>query len=57
MITLRGRRLIGKVDVLRDDVDPLTVYLVPPPRIALDDGGKPILSMVWYRRPLENLTE
>jgi len=58
MITLTGHREIEGVDVFRDDADPLTWYVMPQkPRIARDDTGKPVFSMVWYRRDLGRLTE
>jgi hypothetical protein len=58
MITLTGRRLVGGCDVFADDVDPLVLYVMPQqPRVAVDDSGKPIVSLVWYRRPVEHLTE
>lgn len=58
MITLTGQREINGVDVFRDDADPLTWYIMPQrPRVALDDTGKPVFSMVWYRRDLSRLTE
>ncbi len=58
MITLTGRRLIAECDVFADDVDPLTWYLMPKaPRIALDDDDVPMFHLVWYRRPVDQLTE
>lgn len=58
MVTLTGHREIGGVDVFRDDVDPLSWYILPQaPRVALDEQGKPVFSMVWYRRDLSRLTE
>lgn len=58
MLTMSRFRDIADCRLFRDDIDPLTWYTVPfTPRIALDDNNKPILSMVWYRRPLQNLTE
>ncbi|MET1007317.1 MAG: hypothetical protein ABWX96_17340 [Propionibacteriaceae bacterium] len=57
MITLTGRRLIAECDVFADDVDPLMRYVMPKaPRIALDDQGKPMFHLVWYRRPVDQLT-
>jgi hypothetical protein len=58
MITMTGRRLIAECDVFPDDVDPLTYYLMPKaPRIAVDDNGVPMFHLVWYRRPVDRLTE
>jgi hypothetical protein len=58
MITLTGQREIARCSVFRDDGDDLSFYLMPQsPRIAMDDTGKPILSLVQYRRDLTNLTE
>src|SRR5262245_19464094 len=58
MITMTGQREIARCSVFRDDTDDLTIYLMPQsPRIALDDTGKPILSLVQYRRDLSRLTE
>ena len=58
MITLTGQQQIGKCTVFRDDVSPTLFYVVPPaPRIAIDDKGKPIFSMVWYRRDVSKLTD
>lgn len=58
MITLTGQREIEGCAVYRDDVDPLAFYVLPQePRIALDESGKPLLSMVWYRRDVADLTE
>ena len=58
MITLTGRQTIGDFDVYRDDVAPLAHYVMPHfPKIALDENGKPIFSLVWYRRDVGQLTE
>ena len=58
MITLTGQQTIAKCTVYCDDINPLQYYVVPPaPRIALDDTGKPIFSMVWYRRDVSQMTE
>lgn len=58
MITLTGQQQIAKCTVFRDDVSATLFYVVPPaPRIALDDKGKPIFSMVWYRRDVSKLTD
>src|SRR5581483_1461978 len=57
MITLTGTEIAG-CNVYADDVDALAWYAVPQsPRIALDEAGEPIFSLVWYRRPVEDLTE
>jgi hypothetical protein len=59
MITLTRQWLgLSGCNVYADDVDALTYYVIPEsPRIALDDSGKPIFSLVWYRRPVDQLTE
>ncbi len=58
MITLTGQREIAGCQVYRDDVDPLAWYVMPQaPRIARDERGKPVLSLVWYRRQISGLTE
>jgi hypothetical protein len=58
MLTLDQFRDVSNCRVFRDDVDPLTLYVIPfTPRIAVDDQGKPIISLVWYRRKLQNLTD
>jgi hypothetical protein len=58
MITLNGQREIAGCQVYRDDVDALAWYVMPQaPRVALDDDGKPMLSLAWYRRDLSRLTE
>ncbi|MFI5184162.1 MAG: hypothetical protein ACHQNV_07185 [Vicinamibacteria bacterium] len=58
MITLTGQREIAGCNVYRDDSDALAFYLMPQsPRIALDDTGKPIFSLVWYRRDVSKLTD
>lgn len=58
MITLTDRQTIGSCDVYRDDVNVLLYYVMPHvPQIALDEHGKPIFSLVWYRRALDTLTE
>lgn len=57
MITLNGKRSIAGCDVYRDDVDPLLHYVIPnAPRIAVDETGRPIFSLMRYRRPVEQLT-
>ncbi len=58
MITLTGQREIANSSLFRDDVDPLVWYVMPQsPRIALDDTGKPIFSLVQYRRDVSALSE
>ncbi len=58
MITLTQYRDIASCRVYRDDVDPLTLYAIPyTPTIALDEQGKPIISLVWYRRDVSDLTD
>jgi len=58
MITLTGQREIAGCNVYRDDVDPLAYYIMPQsPRIALDDAGKPIFSLVWFRRDVSKMSE
>src|SRR5262245_38044592 len=59
MITLTGQREIAKCNVYCDDIDPLTWYIMPQtPRIALDDtSGKPIFSLVEYRRDVSALSD
>jgi hypothetical protein len=58
MITLTGQREIAKCTIFCDDVNPLNFFVVPPaPRIAIGDDGKPIFSMVWYRRDVSKLTD
>jgi hypothetical protein len=58
MITLTGQREIAQCNVYRDDVDPLQWYIMPQsPRIALDETGKPVFSLVWYRRDVSKLSD
>jgi hypothetical protein len=58
VLTLTHRQTIGSCDVFRDDVSPLQYYVVPhAPRIALDDTGRPIFSLVWYRHDIAQLSE
>src|SRR5262249_15059081 len=58
MLTLTGQREVAGCNVYRDDVDPLAFYVMPQsPGIALDAEGRPIFSLVWYRRDLSKLTE
>ena len=58
MITQTGRREIARCAVFPDDVDALSWYYMPQsPRVALDDTGKPIFSLVQYRRDVASLSE
>jgi hypothetical protein len=58
VITLTEQRQVADCNVYRDDVDLLTWYIMPQgPTVALTEDGKPIFSLVWYRRPVERLTE
>ena len=58
MITLTGQREIVGCRMYCDDVDPLLWYIMPQsPRIALDEAGKPIFSLVWYRRDVSKLSD
>ncbi len=58
MLTLTQFRDISNCRVLRDDIDPLTLYVIPfTPRVALDEDGKPVISLVWYRRDVAQLSE
>ena len=56
MITTTNPRTVSGCSVYVDDVDPLQVYAVPQsPQIALDPSGKPIFSLVQYRRPIDQV--
>src|SRR6266481_2753764 len=58
MITLTNQREVGGCSIYRDDVNPLLFYIMPQsPRIALDENGKPIFSLVWYRRDVSKLSD
>ena len=59
MLTLTGQREIAKCNIYPDDIDPLIWYMMPQgPRIALDDStGKPVFSLVEYRRDVSQLTD
>jgi hypothetical protein len=58
MLTFDKQQDIAKCTVFRDDVEPLSLYVLPSsPHIALDDNGKPIISLVWYRRDVSKLTD
>jgi hypothetical protein len=57
MLTLNGQRVIAGCNVYEDDADWRTFYYVSTrPRIALDEGGRPIFSLVLYRRDLSDLS-
>ncbi len=57
MITTTGQREIEKFNVYRDDVNGMQFYVMPKaPVIALDDTGKPIFSLVMYRRDITNMS-
>ncbi len=57
MITLTGQTTFERFNVYRDDVNPLQFYFMPGgPRIALDDG-KPMFSLIMYRRDLSAVPE
>ncbi|MEM7152821.1 MAG: hypothetical protein AAF799_08260 [Myxococcota bacterium] len=58
MLTLTGFRTIADCNVYPDDVDPLTLYTVTgTPTVAKDADGKPLISLIWYRRDVSELTE
>ena len=58
MLTLTRFRDVSDCRVFRDDLDPLTLYAIAfAPRIALDEDGKPIISLVRYRRDVSKLSE
>ncbi|MDM7853469.1 hypothetical protein [Cellulomonas alba] len=58
MITTTGQRTVEGCTVFLDDTDALTVYVMPQsPHIALDADGKPLFSLVQYRRPLDKVPE
>ncbi|MDP2313084.1 MAG: hypothetical protein Q8P41_09290 [Pseudomonadota bacterium] len=58
MLTLNGQRTVGGCSVYPDDVHTFNWYYLPQsPRIALDDTGKAIFSLVVYRRNLDTITE
>jgi hypothetical protein len=58
MITLTGQTTFERFNVYRDDVNPLQFYYMPQgPRIALDENGKPMFSLMTYRRDLSNVPE
>lgn len=58
MLTLTGFRTIADCNVYPDDNDPLTFYTVTgTPTVAKDDSGKPLVSLIWYRRDVSNLSE
>ncbi len=58
MITTTGQRTVSGCTVFMDDVDILQTYAAPQsPHIALDGSGKPIFSLVEYRRPVDKVSE
>ena len=58
VITTMQQWSIANCTVYLDDTDPLQVYAVPnSPRVALDAQGKPIFSLVQYRRPVDQVPE
>ena len=58
MITITGQREIAGCSVFRDDTDALAFYVMPQsPRIATDENGRPIFSLVQYRRDVAQLSE
>src|SRR5215471_6283447 len=58
MLTFDQVQDIAKCTVFKDDVDPLSLYVLPSsPRIARDEKGKPSISLVWYRRDVSKLTD
>lgn len=57
MLTLTGFRTIADCNVYPDDQDPLTFYTVSgTPTIAKDADGRPLVSLLWYRRDIGTLT-
>lgn len=58
MITLTGQTTFERFNLYCDDVNPLRRYFMPQaPRIALDENGNPIFSLIMYRRNLQNVPE
>jgi hypothetical protein len=58
MITLSGQTSFERFNVYRDDTNPLQFYYMPDgPRIAVDDKGKPLFSLIAYRRDLSQVPE
>jgi hypothetical protein len=58
MITLTGQSTFERFNVYRDDENPLQFYYMPQgPLIALDENGKPMFSLIMYRRDLSNIPE
>ncbi len=58
MLTLTGRRTVAGCNIYRDDVDPFTWYYIPAsPKVARSDDGRPVFSLVVYRRDLAALSE
>jgi hypothetical protein len=51
-------RTLSGCSVYLDDADALQYYAVPEsPHIALDAQGKPVFSLVQYRRPVDKVAE
>src|SRR5258706_3392881 len=58
MITLTGQTTFERFNLYRDDVNPLQFYYMPQgPRVALDEKGKPMFSLIMYRRDLSAVPE
>ncbi|GEM_PF-2819779 len=58
MITTTGQRTVEGCTVFMDDTDALNIYVMPQsPHIAVDADGKPLFSLVQYRRPLDRVAE
>lgn len=58
MITTTGQRTVEGCTVFMDDTDALNIYVMPQsPHIALDADGRPLFSLVQYRRPLDRVPE
>lgn len=58
MITTTNQRTISGCTVYLDDADDLQIYAVPQsPHIALDQDGKPVFSLVQYRRAVDRVSE
>jgi hypothetical protein len=58
VITLTGQFTFERFNVYRDDVNPLQFYYMPSgPRVALDENGNPLFSLIMYRRDLSAVPE
>jgi hypothetical protein len=58
VITLTNQFSFERFSVYRDDVNPLQFYYMPSgPRVALDQDGKPLFSLIMYRRDLSAVPE